>query len=203
MEPQQGTLTIQTFLPHADYYESAAALDKRRLNKQITECYQLLNALLADGGWQHHPAAKMWSGHEGSLVSYASCCYHEFVDRGGTPSHKSWWKILNEYGHLPDKSPKWLGDEVFHSSHRGRLLHKGNLDIIAAQLKCHTKVKPREFIKDFFSLARKTEIRDLNVLQAASLMTYLAMAGAPEHDNWYDQFGWGEKPSDDYVWPEP
>jgi hypothetical protein len=36
---------MQTFLPYPSYKESCEALDLKRLNKQILECYQILRAL--------------------------------------------------------------------------------------------------------------------------------------------------------------
>ena len=184
---------MQTFLPSPDYIVSSQSIDKVRLNKQITECYQLLNANLADGGWQHHPAAKMWRGYEGSLVCYAKACFHEFVKRGGSKTHKSWHKIQNQYGGLRDVRLPWLGHEEFHSSHRSRLLHKGNLDIIAKSL----PRKPEKFLKQYFESSCQIAVRELTVAQSADLWRYLDCKG----DNWYNQFGWAERPSDNYIWP--
>ena len=60
---------MQTFLPYPSFARSAAALDPSRLGKQRVEAFQLLRAnTIADYGWRHHPAAKMWSGHLPALV---------------------------------------------------------------------------------------------------------------------------------------
>lgn len=46
---------MQIFLPYKDIYKTAEALDKRRLNKQILECRQILNALYGKSkGWANH-----------------------------------------------------------------------------------------------------------------------------------------------------
>ena len=68
---------MQTFLPHPSYAKSAAAIDTRRLQKQIVECQQLLNALLNPEakGWRNHPSAMMWRGCKKSLADYAEACY--------------------------------------------------------------------------------------------------------------------------------
>jgi hypothetical protein len=65
---------MQTFLPYQDFEEVALALDSKRLNKQILECYQILNVLSnprPDAGWRNHPAVKMWRGYEVALFNYA------------------------------------------------------------------------------------------------------------------------------------
>lgn len=65
---------MQTFLPHKDFYAVAHDLDSKRLNKQILECYQILNVLSnpsPTAGWRNHPAVKMWRGHEHGLYKYA------------------------------------------------------------------------------------------------------------------------------------
>lgn len=63
---------MQTFLPYADFKQSAEVLDKQRLGKQRVEAYQILRALLGiTNGWIHHPATKMWRGYERALAEYA------------------------------------------------------------------------------------------------------------------------------------
>ena len=42
--------------------ETAMALDKARLRKQIIECHQILAAIHGEGkGWHHHPVVLMYS----------------------------------------------------------------------------------------------------------------------------------------------
>ena len=65
---------MQTFLPYQNFEEVAADLDSKRLNKQILECYQILNVLSnpsPTAGWRNHPAVKMWRGYEVALFKYA------------------------------------------------------------------------------------------------------------------------------------
>ena len=62
---------MQTFLPVADFKESAKILDYRRLGKQRVEARQILNALQGKSkGWVNHPATKMWKGYEPALEQY-------------------------------------------------------------------------------------------------------------------------------------
>ena len=54
---------MQTFLPVADFEESARLLDSPRLGKQRVETLQILRALeLPDYGWANHPVVTMWRG---------------------------------------------------------------------------------------------------------------------------------------------
>ena len=52
-------------------FETAQALDKRRLNKQIIECRQILKAINGESkAWANHPCVKMYRSHVEWL-----CCY--------------------------------------------------------------------------------------------------------------------------------
>lgn len=127
---------MQTFLPYPSFRESARCLDYRRLGKQRVECKQLLLALGVPVGdhtpttssWANHPAAKMWSGHELSLMEYATEVCHEWIRRGYNdtllPQFKDcWWQgVWN--GDYKLSSPDWLGCEPLHASHRSNLLRK-------------------------------------------------------------------------------
>ena len=51
--------------------ETAKALDYRRLNKQIIECQQILNALNGEtAAWANHPCTLQYKGHEVWLRCY-------------------------------------------------------------------------------------------------------------------------------------
>jgi len=65
---------MQTFLPFPAKRNSLDALDNKRLNKQILECYQILNILTGNSksnAWRNHPAVLMWEGAEAELYRYA------------------------------------------------------------------------------------------------------------------------------------
>jgi hypothetical protein len=64
---------MQTFLPYANFYDSAHVLDRHRHGNQRNEARSILyiNLGLAHaGGWRHHPAVKMWKGYSGALALY-------------------------------------------------------------------------------------------------------------------------------------
>lgn len=121
---------MQTFLPYADFEESARVLEYRRLGKQRVETFQLLNAL--DGktkGWATHPAALMWRGYEASLALYGVVICKEWKRRGYKDTMYERLSALydfhrenSEHGYTQD--PPWLGYEPFHLSHQSNLVRK-------------------------------------------------------------------------------
>ena len=135
---------MQTFLPVASIVASARSLDDKRLNKQITETAQILQALDGDHfserallrsrrtgkpprkGWTNHPAVRMWRGCEGFLALYGVACFTEWVRRGGSERHRG-YPIIARYldlGGATETEPWWFGDPVFHESHQSRLVQK-------------------------------------------------------------------------------
>lgn len=127
---------MQTFLPYPDFERSARALDTKRLGKQRVECIQVLRGLVRPGyGWRHHPAVRMWAGHEEALARYAYTCCAVWAERGfadtcaatiaadlattGVGSVRSEAAL-----HAAGAMPPWLGDEAFHRAHRSALLRK-------------------------------------------------------------------------------
>ena len=53
--------------------ETAMALDKRRLHKQIIECKQILDALNGAKAWSNHPCVLQYEGYERWLECYTKC----------------------------------------------------------------------------------------------------------------------------------
>ena len=112
---------MQTFLPYRDFRASLKSLDYRRLGKQRVETHQVLNVLLErtqTKGWRNHPITKMWRGYENALKVYFNLCVQEWIDRGYKNNMKM-EKISGDVAY-----PPWLGDELFHASHRANLLRK-------------------------------------------------------------------------------
>ena len=124
---------MQTFLPVADFTESARLLDSPRLGKQRVECLQVLRALeLPDYGWANHPVVTMWRGYTAGLVVYSLAMVRVWRERGFADSTET---LIAEFA--PDAAamtqaeaaaagllPSWVGDEELHLSHRANLLAK-------------------------------------------------------------------------------
>lgn len=138
---------MQTFLPYADFEQSAKCLDMRRLGKQRVEVLQLLTAMTTGPEkkvklgnseivrvtpWYNHPAAKMWCGYERALCEYGFAVCEEWLERGYKDTcHGKIAKIFDSLDHSyfsePNSklvTPPWLGNEDFHAAHRSNLLRK-------------------------------------------------------------------------------
>jgi hypothetical protein len=122
---------MQTFLPYKDFHKSAEALDNKRLNKQVLECYQILKVLSNDdpqAAWRNHPAVKMWRGYEGWLWLYTMTMIKE-ADKRGIKTDKN-LANLNELKAWAGNSwgygkPKWYTDPFVMD--RLTTTHKANL----------------------------------------------------------------------------
>lgn len=117
---------MQTFLPYADFSQSAKVLDRARLGKQRVECKQILRALRGETkGWVNHPATRMWRGFETALAWYGLACCMEWAARGYNDSLARYFAEMA--GHVTFEEaikPEWLGDPAFHRSHQSNLIRK-------------------------------------------------------------------------------
>ena len=110
---------MQTFLPYKSFENSVKSLDYRRLGKQRVEAKQILNVLLnrtETKGWRNHPITKMWVGYENALKEYFNTCVTEWINQG----YNNTMELEEIKGDIV--YPHWLGDDLFHSSHRANLL---------------------------------------------------------------------------------
>lgn len=112
---------MQTFLPYANFTQSAMSIDKKRCFKQVVEARQVLNVLEgASNGWKNHPAVKMWVGHTEALKTY----FNEFL-AVSIAKHKintKYEPLEINYSELT--YPWWLDNEEFHRAMRSRLIEK-------------------------------------------------------------------------------
>ena len=127
---------MQTFLPYPDFERSARVLDVKRLGKQRVECLQVVRGLtVADYGWRHHPAVKMWRGHLEALGRYTLVCCDVWAAGGRADtcattvvadlSGAGVTTIRSEDELVAARAmPQWLGDPDFHRSHQSALLRK-------------------------------------------------------------------------------
>ncbi len=127
---------VQTFLPWADFEQSARALDRKRLGKQRVETIQVVRALTWPGyGWANHPAALMWKGFEEALGRYGFTCCEVWVELGfgdtcartiATDLRAAGVESVRTQAELAaaDALPPWLGDAPLHRSHRSALVRK-------------------------------------------------------------------------------
>lgn len=186
---------MQTFLPVNNLQQNAQYLDSLRLNKQITEALQIYDTLLGKShGWINHPAVKMWRGYENALLKYAYYCFDEWIKRGGKRNTRL----------TPPSSyalPKWFGDERLHSSHRSRLLLKGEIDILTTRIR--KKIRLAEDKKNFLKFLEIKDLRTISYERVLLLNQQLDELKFEKinRENFYLQFNWKEKPSNKYWWP--
>lgn len=122
---------MQTFVPYADMFESAAVLDNKRLNKQLLEGRQIYSILAnkrTKGGWVNHPAVRMWRNYDNALFEYLIAIKYE-CDERGISTEKNWDAIQEMYDWNWDRGdniimPPWWGDDRVHESHRNNLYVK-------------------------------------------------------------------------------
>lgn len=116
---------MQTFLPYRSFTATAAILDRQRLGKQRVEVLQILKSLNGEGrGWKTHPAVLMWRNHEQTLIDYGVVICDEWIARGYKDTCRD--KILSYRKVFPEGTdrPSWLGDVLFHKSHKSNLKRK-------------------------------------------------------------------------------
>ena len=120
---------MQTFLPEADFAQTAKNLDRKRLMKQRIENLQILKSLAglySSGAWSNHPAVKMWKGHEDWLFLYNEAILKEVFLRGYKDNTSEEFDRVYEDNFLgiDTEKPWWLGKEKLHYTHKGRLFEK-------------------------------------------------------------------------------
>lgn len=128
---------MQTFLPENNFVASARALDNTRLNSQLNEGARIMTALVTGKGWIHHPATKMWIGHENSFLEYLCAIKRECKARH--IDYTAHWTVIQrmtgwaEDSDFPriirggDYPEWWMDDEQRRrivTTHRGRLWQK-------------------------------------------------------------------------------
>jgi hypothetical protein len=132
-------MTVQTFLPYADFAQSARVLDPKRLGKQRVETIQVVRALTRPGyGWANHPAVLMWKGFEEALGRYGLTCCDVWTELGfGDTCAVTIATDLRVAGvdtvrtqpelAIAGALPPWLGNEAVHRSHQSALVRKDPL----------------------------------------------------------------------------
>jgi hypothetical protein len=121
---------MQTFLPYADFVQTARVLDRQRLGKQRLEAEDAIRvtlnvrAGLPEPRRRNHPTRLMWENNLHALCQYAIAICDEWIARGYQdimrPRFVKYMEQFEDNG-----MPFWLGNEDFHLAHRSNLLRKG------------------------------------------------------------------------------
>lgn len=125
---------MQVFLPEYTYEASAAALDYKRLVKQLLEGRQIMSVLAQESpgkAWKNHPAVRMFEGFEHELYSYLKAIRNEMRERGYKWENN--WNVIKDtysrnFADNPQVKPEWMSDPTIFDrviiTHRGRLWEK-------------------------------------------------------------------------------
>lgn len=120
---------MQTFLPYPSFYQSAWALDQKRLGKQRVEAKQILMIITGDtkhwkrpNAWCHHPAVLMWVGYEYALRQYGEMICRVWIERGCKDRLLDYFTRKIPMFEVP--MPPWLGNPKLHKSHQSNLIAK-------------------------------------------------------------------------------
>ena len=98
--------------------ETAKALDAKRLNKQIIETKQILDALFGESeAWNRHPATLQYDEFKQWLLVYRDCLLE--YRRGD-------WKDAHKYSQLADSIRPPFHTEEFFNQMKRRLYTKDN-----------------------------------------------------------------------------
>ena len=193
---------MQTFLVSADFIKSATYLDNKRLIKQSLESRQILNTLCGwSDGWKAHPCVNQWKNYISALICYGLAINTEIVRRGFKDNSTEFNKYLDfvKQNNLKEESPSWIHNEAITSSHRSRLICKGEIDVLCDAIKKHFKFKKIDvWCKAQFGLT-KNQLRYNHV---PILSRICVGQNLKIKENHYNKFGWTDDPSKDYVWPK-
>jgi hypothetical protein len=109
---------LQTWLPLPNIYPSISILTDDQLCKQRVDAKKILDTLENKSKtYRHHPAVKMWKGHEELLRAYITECIMAWMKRGHS-NNMEMYRIQYTKATLP----LWWGGPI-HSSHRERLVY--------------------------------------------------------------------------------
>ena len=115
---------VNTFLPYANFSQSASVLDVKRLGKQRLEARQIIRILegtQTTNGYRNHPAVIMWKDNVEALKLYYNTIVKEWISRG-YKNTMEFYEIDSDTANIP--MPWWLDNKKFHYSHRASLIRK-------------------------------------------------------------------------------
>lgn len=114
---------VNTFLPHANFSESASVLDVKRLGKQRLEARQIIRILegqTTTKGYRNHPAVIMWKDNVEALKLYYNIIVKEWIRRG----YKNTMELYEIGSETNISMPWWMNSKRFHYSHQASLIRK-------------------------------------------------------------------------------
>jgi Pyrimidine dimer DNA glycosylase len=201
---------MQTFLNSYSLAENAKVIDNNRLFKQLLEAKSLLDIIVnkKTGGYSNHPACLMWKENPAALFWYIrsiweECQFREIAKKSELfnecisliKQHDPYFMFRSDIPKFPD----WWGREDIISSHRSRLLCKGAADVYCALIKKALKIKNMDRWLKEEKGRTKNQLKYADVLNLKRFIDFMKIPVLGV--NHYEQFGWTDDPSAEYVWP--
>ena len=116
MAEQKNFIDMQVFIPYPEPIKVARCLDKKRLNKQIIECHQIISAASGKAtAWASHPVVKMYKNNLEWLQLYTDVLEYYRDGREDIAIHLSNQADMGR--------PSWM-TEALCNSHKRRLAEK-------------------------------------------------------------------------------
>lgn len=115
---------MQVFVPFTEPLKTAQCLDKKRLNKQIIECRQLIRTIRGESrSWANHPVTKMYSHPElFKYMQYYVQCLKYYKD-GALEMADNYSRMAVGYLEKTQEA-KYILSEKFCDQHKRRLYAK-------------------------------------------------------------------------------
>lgn len=95
-------------------YETACDLDSKRLNKQIIECYWLINMVEGDGKWKNHPCNFMYKYYIDWVKLYKRCLEEYRIYKKDESAYQEHKELAIQYSNAADKiKPPFICDALY------------------------------------------------------------------------------------------
>lgn len=119
---------MNIFVPFISLLENAKSLwkDKRRFNKQIIECNQIIKAIEGNKAWRNHPITKMYELNKDWIELYRDCLinYKLFINSTNCNDKQNYSHLLILINRKAKSiTPSFL-NEKYCIQHRKRLFTK-------------------------------------------------------------------------------
>lgn len=178
-------------------------LDNKRLWRQMIEAKKILETLLEIAPPFHQTTVNQWQGHENFLLQYCLVLTDEAWDRGMKSfGIKAQLMTLAKKYRLNTNNPippDWFGRPDIHSSHRGYLLLRGEVDAICESIKKHHKVRSINKWLKLRGFKAKAQLDDADF---RSLEDYCNKNKVDRSiKSWYAQWGWKERLESEIITP--
>ena len=193
---------MNTFMPFKDYWEVGVHLDSARLNKQIIEAGQMLNALNGtSSGWRFHPATIAWENHIEALEVYRdvlkAVVYVKKHSPATNPRHAYKLRMAQATALLNQVQvmhPPWVFSERTHRIMKQNLLFKGRKDRVRELITRRLELRKQHisFSKWLLSsgFPRLEDLHTKDIIELEKYESVIRRTPPIELENFYAKYRW-------------